>query len=121
MKSIEDLKKMREASQKLVDLRNTDKDYRIVVGMATCGVAAGAREVLSALHGELDAQNIKNTLLTQTGCIGMCTLEPIVEIFDKQGNKTTYVKVNPEKAKEIVHSHIQEGIVIAAYTASAEK
>ncbi|MGL5978587.1 MAG: (2Fe-2S) ferredoxin domain-containing protein [Erysipelotrichaceae bacterium] len=121
MKSIEDLKRMREQSQRLVDLRNTEKDYRIVVGMATCGIAAGAREVLHALNAGIAQKQINNTILTQTGCIGMCTLEPIVEIYDKEGNKTTYVKVDVKKANEILDSHILKETVLADYTVGAYK
>ncbi|MDR1795323.1 MAG: (2Fe-2S) ferredoxin domain-containing protein [Erysipelotrichaceae bacterium] len=118
MKSLEDLKKLRESAKRKIDMRQGEADYRIVVGMATCGIAAGARPVLNALLEELD-KNHYPAVVTQTGCIGMCTLEPIVEVFDKQGEKTTYVLVNPEKAREIIHSHVGKGEVLQKYTIAA--
>ena len=114
MKSIADLKRLREESRKKVDLRGDDKDYRIVIGMATCGIAAGARPVLSRFMEE--ATKVNNCTIAQTGCIGLCVYEPIVEIFDKHGNKTTYVHVNPDKASEIFESHIMNGTIKEVYT-----
>ncbi len=102
MKSLEDLKKIREAAQNKMTMRmDDDQKYRIVVGMATCGIAAGARPVLNTIVEEVAKAKLPVTVL-QTGCIGMCTLEPIVEVFDKEDNKTTYVLVDAKKAKEIV-------------------
>lgn len=115
MKSLEDLKKMREEAKKRVEMREGGKDYRVVVGMATCGIAAGARPVLNALVEE-SARGDYNCTITQTGCIGMCTLEPIVEVYDKNGEKTTYCHVNPEKAVEILREHIQKGQIVTKYT-----
>lgn len=116
MKSIADLKKLREEALSSIDLRDTDKEYRIVVGMATCGIAAGARPVLAALVEGLAAKQIKNASVTQTGCIGMCTLEPIIEITNRNNEKTTYVKMTAEKAAEVLASHIEKGIVLTDYT-----
>lgn len=120
MKSLADLIKLREEAQKKVDVRETNKDYRVVVGMATCGIAAGARPVLNKLVEEVSA-NDYSCIVTQTGCIGLCVYEPIVEVFDKDGGKTTYVHVNPEKAKEILESHIKEGKILEKYTIDAVK
>ncbi|MFI3283468.1 MAG: (2Fe-2S) ferredoxin domain-containing protein [Erysipelotrichaceae bacterium] len=116
MKSLDELKKMRDEARKKMDMRDSEKDYRVVVGMATCGIAAGAREVLTALMKETSEREY-SCVVTQTGCIGMCTLEPIVEIFDKEGNKTTYIQVNAEKAREILHEHVKNHHIIAEYTA----
>lgn len=115
MKSLEDLKKMREAALKKVEMREGGKDYRVVVGMATCGIAAGARPVLNRLVEET-AANDYNCVVTQTGCIGMCVYEPIVEVFGKEGEHTTYVHVNPEKAVRILKEHVGEGKVVEEYT-----
>lgn len=115
MKSIADLKRMREEAKKQVELRDGNKDYRVVVGMATCGIAAGARPVLNALIEECAKQEY-NCIVTQTGCIGMCTLEPIVEVFDKSGEKTTYCHINPEKAVRILKEHIGQGQIVTEYT-----
>ena len=115
MKSLEDLKKMREEALKKVDMRTGDKDYRVVVGMATCGIAAGARPVLNALVEESTKGNY-SCLITQTGCIGICVKEPIVEVFDKENNKTTYVHVDADKAKKILQEHIGKGKIVEEYT-----
>ena len=115
MKSLNDLKKMREAALKKVEMREGGKDYRVVVGMATCGIAAGARPVLNRLVEET-AKNDYNCVVTQTGCIGMCVYEPIVEVFGKDGEHTTYVHVDPEKAARILKEHVGEGKVVEEYT-----
>lgn len=120
MKSLEDLKKMREEALKKVDMRDNDKDYRVVVGMATCGIAAGARPVLNRLVEEASKNNY-SCLVTQTGCIGLCVYEPIVEIFDRDGNKTTYVHVNPDKAAIILRRHVGLGERVEEYTIDSVK
>ncbi len=120
MKSLEDLKKMREAALKKVEMREGGKDYRVVVGMATCGIAAGARPVLNKLVEET-ANHDYNCVVTQTGCIGMCVYEPIVEVYEKNGAHTTYVHVNPDKAARILAEHIGQGRVVEEYTVDAAK
>lgn len=115
MKSLSDLKKMREAALKKVEMREGDKDYRVVVGMATCGIAAGARPVLNRLVEETAKHNY-NCIVTQTGCIGMCIYEPIVEVFGKDGEHTTYVHVDPEKAAIILEEHVGKGEIVEAFT-----
>ena len=95
MKSLADLQALREQAKKRLEMREGDADYRIVVGMATCGIAAGARPVLNTLVEEV-AKHGYSCTVTQTGCIGMCTLEPIVEVYDKAGQKTTYVLMDPD-------------------------
>ena len=116
MKSIEDLKKIRDKAKNNMIMRSNDKQkYRVVVGMATCGIAAGARPVLNTLVEEVANNNLPATVL-QTGCIGMCSLEPIVEIFDRDDNKTTYVLVDAKKAKEIAHEHLKNDKIIDEYT-----
>lgn len=122
MKSLEELKKLREESIKNIEMRNTDKDIRVVVGMATCGIAAGARPVLATLVEEVAKRNLNNVQVVQTGCIGMCTLEPIVEVYSADKEKVTYVHVDPEKAKRIVSEHLTNNNVVYEYTiGSAEK
>lgn len=119
MKSLEDLKKMREEALKKVEMREGGKKYRVVVGMATCGIAAGARPVLNKLVEE--TANNYDCVVTQTGCIGMCVYEPIVEVYDNQGGHTTYVHVNAEKAEKILEEHIGKGKVVEEYTVDAAK
>ena len=121
MKSLEELKKIREEAIKNVEMRNTDKDIRVVVGMATCGISAGARPVLSTFVEEVAKRNLNNVQVVQTGCIGMCTYEPIVEIYTPGKEKVTYIHVDPEKAKKIVAEHLVNGIVINEYTIGTAK
>lgn len=119
MKSLEELKKLREEAIKNMEMRDTGKDIRIVVGMATCGISAGARPVLNTFVEEVAKRNLKNVQVVQTGCIGMCTYEPIVEVFAPEADKVTYVHVNPEKAKRIIAEHIVNGSVVNEYTIGA--
>lgn len=119
MKSLEELKKLREESIKNLEMRNTEKNIRVVVGMATCGIAAGARPVLNTLVEEVAMRNLKDVQVAQTGCIGMCTLEPIVEIYEPDKEKVTYINVNSEKAKRIVAEHIVNGNIVREFTIGA--
>lgn len=121
MKSIEDLKRIREEAKAKMSMRlESDYKYRVVVGMATCGIAAGARPVLNTLVEEVAKHKLPVSIL-QTGCIGMCTLEPMFEVYDKDNNKTTYCLVDSNKAKEIVVKHLIEGQVIEEYTVGQYK
>ena len=122
MKSLEELRKLREESIKNMDMRSADKDTRVVVGMATCGISAGARPVLNTLVEEVSKRNLSNVQIVQTGCIGMCTLEPIVEVYTADKEKVTYVHVDPDKAKRIVLEHLVNNKVVLEYTiGSAEE
>lgn len=120
MKSLEELRKMREAALKKVEMREEGKDYRVVVGMATCGIAAGARPVLNRLVEETAAKNY-NCVVTQTGCIGMCVYEPIVEVYGKDGSHTTYVHMTPAKAEKVLEQHVGKGEVVEEFTVEAAK
>lgn len=121
MKSIEDLMKIRDEAKAKMSIRLDEKhDYRVVVGMATCGIAAGARPVLNTLVEEVARLKLPVAVM-QTGCIGMCTLEPIVEVYDKNDNKTTYCLMNSEKAKELVQKHLINGQIIEEYTVGKYK
>ena len=120
MKSLAELKKMREAALKKVEMREEGKDYRVVVGMATCGIAAGARPVLNRLVEETAAKDY-NCVVTQTGCIGMCVYEPIVEVYGKDGSHTTYVHMTPDKAAKVLEQHIGKGEIVDEYTVDAAK
>ena len=119
MKSLEELRAIREKMQGQVGLRSeSDKNTRVIVGMATCGIASGARPVLSALSDAVLSKNLPNISVTQTGCIGICEYEPVVEVYESGKDKVTYVKMTPEKAAEIVEKHLKGGKVIADYTIS---
>lgn len=120
LKSLADLQAIRERMQKQLDLRDTTGDQiRVVVGMATCGIAAGARPVLAAFLEEVEKRNLRNVTVTQTGCIGVCRLEPIVEIYAPGEEKVTYVKMTPEKVPAVVSEHLVNGRVVAEYTIGA--
>ena len=116
MKSLAELKAIKEKTQNEISMRNGAEGTRIIVGMATCGIAAGARPVMNAFVDEIRKRNITNATVAMTGCIGMCRLEPIVEVIDKDGTKVTYVKMTPEKAKRVVEEHIKGGKPVYAYT-----
>ena len=120
MKSLADLKAIRDRMQKQINLRETSDDHiRVVVGMATCGIAAGARPVLNAFLEEVDKRQLKNITITQTGCIGVCRLEPIVEVYVPGQEKVTYVKMTPDKVPAIVSEHLVNGNPVAEYTIGA--
>lgn len=116
MKSLEELKAIREKMQGQVSMRSEDSTQtRVVVGMATCGIASGARPVLTTLSDAVQTKNLSNIAVTQTGCIGLCQYEPIVEVFEPGKEKVTYVKMTPDKALEVVEQHLIRGQVVSDY------
>ena len=117
MKSLEELRAIREKMQGKVGVR--EDQIRVVVGMATCGIASGARPVLTALSDAVQEQGLNNINVTQTGCIGLCQYEPIVEVMEPGKEKVTYVKMNPEKALEVLRMHLLDGQVVTKYTLGA--
>ena len=120
MKSLEELRAIREKMKQQMDLRGPSEDHiRVVVGMATCGIAAGARPVLSAFLEEVDKRHLKNVTVSQTGCIGVCRLEPIVEVYVPGQEKVTYVKMTPDKVASVVSEHLVNGRVVEEYTIGA--
>ena len=120
MKSLEELKAIKAKMQNKVVLRTSSGDTRIVVGMATCGIAAGARPVLNAfVEGVAEAGLGDSVMVTQTGCIGICQYEPVVEVYTQGAEKVTYVKMTAERAKEIIEKHIKGGSVVTEYTIGA--
>ncbi len=92
---------------------------RVVVGMATCGIAAGARPVMNAFVDEIEKRHLQNVTVSQTGCIGMCQFEPIVEVFEPGKEKVTYVLMNEEKARKVVVDHLVNGVPVKEYTVGA--
>ena len=120
MKSLEELKAIKAKMQDKVSIRQASGETRVVVGMATCGIAAGARPVLNAfVEGVNEAGLTENVIVTQTGCIGICQYEPVVEVYTKDAEKVTYVKMTAERAKEVVEKHIKGGKIVAEYTIGA--
>ncbi len=117
MKSLEELKAIRERMQGQVGLRTeSEAGTRVVVGMATCGIASGARPVLVALADAVAEKKIEDVAVTQTGCIGLCQYEPIVEVMQPGKEKVTYVKMDAAKALEVVEKHLIRGQVVTEYT-----
>ena len=117
MKSLAELAAIRDKMKDKVVLREGTGDFRVVVGMATCGIAAGARPVLNAFVEGINKAGLADKItVTQTGCIGVCQYEPVVEIFEADKEKVTYVKMTPEKVDEIIEKHLKGGKVIAEYT-----
>ena len=121
MKSLEELAAIRAKMLEQVSLRKGDNiDTRIVVGMATCGIAAGARPVLNAFTEEIARRDLAGVLVTQTGCIGLCQYEPIVEVTMPGQEKVTYVHMTPEKVARVVNDHIVNGRPVEEYTVGAQ-
>lgn len=121
MKSLAELQEIRNRTLSQVNLRKEREDgVRIVVGMATCGIAAGARPVLNAFLKEIEKRGLDNVTVTQTGCIGMCRLEPIVEVYAPGAEKVTYVHMTEEKAARVVAEHIINNQPVTEYTVGAE-
>ena len=123
MKSIEELMAIRDKTRKNMTVREDtgDSKIRVVVGMATCGIAAGARPVLNAFVDEIAKSDVEGVAVQQTGCIGMCQYEPIVEVTEPGKEKVTYVKMTPEKAVRVVNDHIVNGNPVAEFTVGAIK
>ncbi|MBQ3497740.1 MAG: (2Fe-2S) ferredoxin domain-containing protein [Clostridia bacterium] len=120
MKSLAELQAIKERTLKNMTARNDSEDAtRIVVGMATCGIAAGARPVMNAFTEELARRSLKGVTVSQTGCIGMCQYEPIVEVFVPGQEKVTYVQMTVEKVAKIVNDHIVNGNIVTEYTVGA--
>ena len=120
MKSLAELQALRDKMKNNMGIRNDDAaQVRVVVGMATCGIAAGARPVLAAFTEEVAKRNLSNVAVGQTGCIGICQYEPVVEVYMPGEEKVTYVKMTPEKAARVVADHLVNGNVVTEYTIGA--
>ena len=121
MKSLEELKAIRERMQGEIGVRKADaNETRVVVGMATCGIASGARPVLNTLSNLVQERGLTDRIsVTQTGCIGICQYEPVVEVLVPGQEKVTYVKMTPEKAVRVVNDHLVNGNVVTEFTIGA--
>ena len=120
MKSLAELQAIKNKMKDKVVLRDGMESTRVVVGMATCGIAAGARPVLNAFVEGVNKEGLEGKVtVTQTGCIGICQYEPVVEVFEPGKEKVTYVKMNPDKAKEVIEKHLKGGNVVSEYTIGA--
>ncbi len=122
MKSLAELQTLRDEMRVKVGVREDDSEnIRVVVGMATCGIAAGARPVLSAFSEEVAKRKLANITVAQAGCIGVCQYEPVVEIFQPGKEKITYVNMTAEKVAKIVSDHLVNGTPVAEYTIGSVK
>ena len=120
MISLADLAAIRDKMKDKVVIREGSAQTRVVVGMATCGIAAGARPVLNAFVDGVNKEGLTDKItVTQTGCIGICQYEPVVEVYEDGKEKTTYVKLTAEKAEKIIKQHLIGGKVVAEYTIGA--
>lgn len=109
IKSLEDLKRIREEALEKRKMKSTTGKAQVIVGMGTCGIAAGARETMKAILDEIEEKNLSGILVTQTGCIGLCEQEPIVQVAIGDGPKVTYGKVDPDTARKIIEEHVVHG------------
>lgn len=119
MKTLKELEEIRQRTLESVNLRKDRTGTRVVVGMATCGIAAGARPVLMAFVEEIRNRSLQHITVTQTGCIGVCRLEPMVEIYLPGEEKVTYVNMTPEKVKRVITEHLVNGQVVKEFTIGA--
>lgn len=120
MKSLAELQAIRDKARAAVNIReNAEAETRVLVGMATCGIAAGAKPVLNVFVEEVAKRGLQGVMVTQTGCIGICQYEPVVEVVVPGQEKVTYVKMTAEKALRVVNDHIVNGNVVTEYTIGA--
>lgn len=119
IKSLEDLKRLREEALEKRRVKTASGKAQVVVAMGTCGIAAGARETMKALLNAIESDNLSGIIVTQTGCIGLCEREPIVQVTVGEGPKMTYGKVTPEAAVRILKEHVLEGQPVKDYLIEA--
>ncbi|MDO5436370.1 MAG: (2Fe-2S) ferredoxin domain-containing protein [Clostridia bacterium] len=119
MKTLADLEAIRAKTLENINMRKDDNAARVVVGMATCGIAAGARPVMLAFMEEIQKRELNHVTVSQTGCIGMCRYEPMVDVIMPGQEKVTYIKVKPEMVPRIVAEHIVNGRPVEEYTIGA--
>lgn len=112
IKSLEDLKKLREQALQKREVKRTEGQAQVIVGMGTCGIAAGARETMKAVLDTIEQESLSGIIVTQTGCIGLCEKEPIMQVVVGEGEKVVYGKVSPEVARQIMHDHVLNGKVV---------
>ena len=119
MKSLADLEAIRAKTLENINMRKDENAARVVVGMATCGIAAGARPVMLAFMDEIKKRDLQHVTVGQTGCVGLCRYEPMVDVILPGQEKVTYVHVNPDKVARIVTEHIVNGNPVTEYTIGA--
>jgi NADP-reducing hydrogenase subunit HndB len=116
VKNLEDLQRIREEALEKRKVKTATGSAQIIVGMGTCGIAAGARDTMKAILNEIELKDLSGIIVTQTGCIGMCEKEPIVQVAIGDGPKVTYGKVTPQIAERILNEHVLGGLPVSDYT-----
>ncbi len=119
VKSLEDLKRLKEEAIAKREAKVTSGKAQVIVGMGTCGIAAGARDTMKAILETIEADRLEGIVVTQTGCIGRCEFEPIVEVIAGDQPKVIYGKINPERAKQILKEHVVGGQVVKNFVLPA--
>lgn len=121
MKTLDELKILRESARQRMSMRSVKDGFRIQIGMGTCGIAAGARPIMNAFYEEIAAHGLSNVTIVQVGCMGNCALEPMVEIIDSHGKSHTYVSLKVSMVKEIVDMHLIQNQPIRKYILADRK
>jgi len=120
MKSLAELAAIKDKMKQNATMREDgERATKIVVGMATCGIAAGARAIISAVTAELAKRELEHVTVAQTGCFGMCRLEPIMDVFVPGQEKVTYVHLTPDMIPKIIGEHVVNGRPVPEYTIGA--
>lgn len=119
IKSLEDLKKIREEALEKRKVKTAEGKALVTVAMGTCGIAAGARETMKAVLDIIEKDNIADITVSQTGCIGLCEKEPIVQVTVGTEPKVTYGKVSPEVARRIMVEHVGQGKIVKDHVIQA--
>lgn len=115
IKSLEELKRVREEALQKKQMKAAAGNVQVIVAMGTCGIAAGARDTMKSVLNFIETNNLSGVSVTQTGCIGMCEQEPILQIVIGENPKVTYGKVNIEVAEQIMKQHVQNGMPVKDY------
>jgi NADP-reducing hydrogenase subunit HndB len=119
IKSLEDLKRIREEALEKRKVKTESGVAQVTVAMGTCGIAAGARDTMKAILNYIETNNVSGVVVTQTGCIGMCEREPIVQVTIGEQPKVTYGKVTPDIAERIMKEHVQAGKTVSEFVVPA--
>ena len=120
MKSLDELARIREQAKQMIQMRENQDGVKIIVGMGTCGIAAGARETMNAILDELSKRNLNQVTVTQTGCVGLCEQEPMIDVMIPGQAKITYGRVNPDKARQIIAGHVVNGNIVGEWVVRSE-
>jgi len=114
--SLDDLKRIREEALRKREVKSASGQKQIIVGMGTCGIAAGARDTMKAILDQIQSEGLTGISVTQTGCVGLCEMEPIIQVKIGDGEKVTYGKIDSDKAAKIIREHIVGGVVVKEYS-----